>query len=95
MTYVHQSNHAHNWKTAAWLLAGMLGIDGLIRNGVHERDAGAVEGFDEVTVPLLRTLDTLVERSDQVLVNAFKKVLTEALAGFAVATGVKGWWLDP
>jgi len=75
---VDHANESHDRKSAAFLLAFMLGVFQLVGFGIHEGDGGAVDGFEGVAAPEVPWLDSSFEDPADLLVDAVEKTVAEA-----------------
>lgn len=88
---IQHADDAHHREPAAFGLAGGLGKLGLVLGGVHELDAGAVNGLEPMPVPELVAFDARLGEGFHTLVNLVEEAVRQALAGLAIAGGVEGW----
>ena len=88
VTEIDDANQAHEGKSTPCFLAAVLRVFQLIGRGIHEGDAGAVDGFEHVAPPSVASANALAEGLLNAFVNLVKIALTEASAGLAIGAGI-------
>ena len=85
MAEIDHADDAHDGEATADFLAGVLGVDRLVRRGVHQGDAGAVDGFENMSAPEVTRLGAPFEDLPDLPVEPVEKAVLDTLSGTAVS----------